>query len=836
MRKLIYSQCSLPDTQGQFEKINHYYIGNKNTEQEILAGLAKCDIYKFPTDQLLDQYCEGMTLVTVKHDGTGGLKISETQNSYACGFQSVISITELQVTHETAALLNDGTVKAIVSTNSNHALQYSLDGFYTWQYSNYFQNLAPGPYIMYVRDEEQTTSDSMPFVINPGPSGNPRYFSSYYDDLNRFTENKIFKKGYNGESEELTMDGNPVIFNVAGRGEDVYHAVKTKSAQLNIIAFRDFQFNEFFLGDERNYRYEQYKEGKLTYKGYILPDVYQEPYMHPPFAVSISATDGLQLLQYYPFAFDTGSRLTVDKSFKDLLIIILDKLDLSLPLVTMVNKYELNMPQGPEYDPLALAQCSPTAFMKDGKPMNCLEALQTILHAWNSRIYQSGGKWYVVRVNELDRERWFREYDHYGTMIASGEAGNFKTITKAPDGPVQYPIGVDRIFWVEARQQLTYKPACKRVITTYHGNGSYNHLPDGSFEEEAWRENGTLWSWDGSAKYERTETGSPSSTMLLEGGKYDLRLIGHSDTIQYATLLRSLPFNMDRRLEVSGWFLIECEDEYDVLTKTNPQLYCEIKCGDYYFNGGSWGTDQVFFNLIPVGATKFNEYIHIRLYGMPAPPVPAPCTVRLTQCVTAHYNVLAVRLNGLEFYEAETSISYEAFHKERIYKEESPKNYTEEHNSVIYLGDAVYNTQVGLTPDEIREGASYFRMNGSIRYNGSVKLLWREGREYQSNLNIPIDFSFVRKHSMDRYKNVSQPRQILNGALRGVLDMGTVLADISNPGRLFLPTGYSLNDKDCTYDGEWIEIWSKDEFGHLINYEGGYAVDYEGKRVRNYRY
>lgn len=397
---------------------------------------------------------------------------------------------------------------------------------------------------------------------------------------------------------------------------------------------------------------------------------------------------------------------------------------------------------------------------------------------------------------------------------------------------IQYPIGTDLVFWVHKSQMLSYQPAVKKVITHYDGSNEYNHLPDGDFEAQAWKENGRLWSWEGNAIYTREDTGSPPSPMTYRPGEYDLRLAGHSDSLEYATLLRSKPFWLDRKLGFVCFLLIECDDEYDLLGKTNPQLYCEINCGEYYYLGdqyqgeNGWSKTQAFVNLVFNGRIEFNEYMAANLGSIQAPPVPGLCTIRITQCVSEDYNVLGIRLNEITLAESAIGNRTKTITETKV----SEKKYTAEHESTIFLGDSFYN------PANPQETANNGRLNGSMRYNGVVNLTWVEAGAYQHNPNIPIDFRLTRKHALDRYENLSAPRQTITGTLRGVLDMGTVLDDVSNPGKSFLPTGWSFNDITCQYQGEWVEIWKKNQDSFLVDYEGNYCVDETGGKVMDYKF
>lgn len=379
-------------------------------------------------------------------------------------------------------------------------------------------------------------------------------------------------------------------------------------------------------------------------------------------------------------------------------------------------------------------------------------------------------------------------------------------------------IGADRIFWVHRTQLLSYRPAMKRVVSKYMRNGVYNYIPDGEFGLEAWDEHGRLRAWEGSAQYEQRESDN-------EGG-FDLYLPGKSSTFNYATVLRSAPFFLDRRAFFSTRYKIHCEEDITE-TKTNPAFYVEIKCGDYYYKNdfpnatfGEWTTTQTFNNLVTVGQfrLKFDEYLFFSLHEMPAPPVPALCTVRFTQAVSSDYLVTGLSIDRMHIAQSQFLESLKRFYVPFEKIEVNPKHYTEEHIAELHIGGPY---QYVGDPAETGEGSE--RISNTISVSGVHHgLLW-DGEWFQV------------KHAQDRYHNLHKPRQLLNGTLRGVLNFGDLLSDTSNPSKSFLCLGYTNNDKDCTYEGEWLEIGIGEE-SFLIDYQANYAVDYEDNKVTDYSF
>jgi hypothetical protein len=61
---------------------------------------------------------------------------------------------------------------------------------------------------------------------------------------------------------------------------------------------RDAAFIDFFTGDEHRFKVLVKKDDdSIIWQGYILPDLYSEPYKQVNFFVNFTATDGLARLR-----------------------------------------------------------------------------------------------------------------------------------------------------------------------------------------------------------------------------------------------------------------------------------------------------------------------------------------------------------------------------------------------------------------------------------------------------------------------------------------------------------------------------------------------------------
>lgn len=91
----------------------------------------------------------------------------------------IITLQGVAITHETCSGYGDGSIVFNVTTTSNCALRYSVDGNMTFQFANWFTDLTPGTYDAVIElDCNASCETSFQVVVNPGPAP-----TTWYKDL-----------------------------------------------------------------------------------------------------------------------------------------------------------------------------------------------------------------------------------------------------------------------------------------------------------------------------------------------------------------------------------------------------------------------------------------------------------------------------------------------------------------------------------------------------------------------------------------------------------------------------------------------------------------------------
>lgn len=228
-------------------------------------------------------------------------------------------------------------------------------------------------------------------------------------------ECQILQDGYAGASTEIEAQESPVIILYENVGDNKLQSLRGSKATLNLIATSQFQLEDLYTENEREYLVLVLRNGSVIWRGFIIPDGCKEQFMFTPYGISVNAVDGLGLLKNLSYAQNDGNFFLGKSSFLQVIYQCLDRVQVpDMELNTCVNIYEETMTQGDEYDPLLQAYVNEERYIKDDtfNPMNCEEVLTAILQEWTACIIQSEGKWWIYRPNEaaLSGTLVFRRY------------------------------------------------------------------------------------------------------------------------------------------------------------------------------------------------------------------------------------------------------------------------------------------------------------------------------------------------------------------------------------------------------------------------------------------
>lgn len=254
------------------------------------------------------------------------------------------------------------------------------------------------------------------------------YKMSYYNEFNVLTEVYIKKLDYEGATTEVNGGEDPLRMVMSGESSMKFQYIRGTSAEIDLISETDFQFISLHTSDFKQYKIEIYKATVLDWTGWILPDYYQEPYLEPPYVVTIHAADGLGILKNYDLIHSNGSNMFGRQDIRDVLNQIFLKIGTGLSLWENINIYEDNMDSTAADSMIDQSYLNTEIFYdKIGTPMNCYDALTEILKPFNAYITQSKGTWHIIRVptnKSIYTRRLWTWNDVIGLVYDSNEVHN----------------------------------------------------------------------------------------------------------------------------------------------------------------------------------------------------------------------------------------------------------------------------------------------------------------------------------------------------------------------------------------------------------------------------
>ena len=253
-------------------------------------------------------------------------------------------------------------------------------------------------------------------------------FELFFQDVEeRRFKVEILKKGYSGTVKSLVGSGNPVEIIWEGN-EDIYSPIIGSRCILNLMATETTDYDEFYRGDEREYKlkvlrqdttgafieaeqsiYSSYDgqwedENEVNFfqpiwEGFLVIDRFREQMIHKPYPIKLEAIDGLGTLDGFDAPFDTTDNSTTTDLFYHLTEIL--KLTGHEHQIYISN--DTRKDGGATNDTIFhdIVVDKYALFTKNLTFRTAKDVLKQILRITNSRIYHSFGRWYVVNNSTL---------------------------------------------------------------------------------------------------------------------------------------------------------------------------------------------------------------------------------------------------------------------------------------------------------------------------------------------------------------------------------------------------------------------------------------------------
>lgn len=457
------------------------------------------------------KFCDSTTLNTF----TGTLLSPSfpyiTRNQFANHSVCTVVVCDIQwvgnpaITAASSQFDSDGAV-TVEATTSKSGLRYGLQGSVLIQptyeslsnTSGTFTGLTSGIYTIWAVDSAQcaiSVQVTIPVNVSntPQPTVTGTYNEKYRMQFNSIHSNvtkrvKINERGFNGNFVEVKGGPDPFV-----RGKNLGSDINDKFSPLNptyaiitLVSERDLNYIGLFSQDDRKFRVDYEKpSGTLYWRGFIVPSVFSEPYStSAPYYTTIRVSDNLESLNEIEFRDRDGNKLKGDMTLMEILTLILDKLDLELPIRIGVNISEDNHTA---VAPFEQTEIDVTGFREDdGTPWDCGRVLKFIMPL-GATIRQDEGYWNIVRKEEETAQYNTRLYDSDGVFTSTG--------TKDPVLAISDPsLRINSIF---AHQDHTLEmvPAYGKISVLHKLFPKQSIIESSGFEADDETPTGGFYGW-----------------------------------------------------------------------------------------------------------------------------------------------------------------------------------------------------------------------------------------------------------------------------------------------------------------------------------------------------
>ena len=239
---------------------------------------------------------------------------------------------------------------------------------------------------------------------------------------------------------------------------------------------------DFTTLNDRKYFAKLYLNANLEWSGWVLSDNVQISYSTGRKELSFNAIDGLGLLKSIPLPVPAS---TDTNSINTLLYFIRLCLNgVVFPttpnIMTVCSYYATGMDDRTTHsysEPFNQTYLPYRTFIDTGVTyISSFDVLSNIVKSFGCRLFQAGGKWWIVAVNEFANENnWFTEYTYTGTVASSGN--NLNTLST-----IQGYVGnTSGLYFIDNSQLKIMKKGFNKVECNYNVSIADNYISNGNF-------------------------------------------------------------------------------------------------------------------------------------------------------------------------------------------------------------------------------------------------------------------------------------------------------------------------------------------------------------------
>ena len=368
--------------------------------------------------------------------------------------------------------------------------------------------------------------------------------------------------------------------------------------------------------NDRKYNAKLYIDSDLEWEGWVLSDSVQLGYSTGRRQLSFNAVDGLGILRDILLPIDPTVNSNQINSLLYYLNLCLNQIAFpdnpNLKIVCSYYASGMNDRATHSYsEPFSQTYLANRTFLNNFIYTDCLSVISNIVKSFGCRIFQAGGKWWIVAINEFANiNAYYTEYDYTGAVVSSG---TINTLTQIQG----YTGNTSNLYFIDNTQIKLLRKGYNKIQQSIGIPVADNYAPNGNFRPYSGNQ---VYNWDAYASSGASVTivDDPSYT----SAQYRLTKTSGSCFIQIEVAAGLSPakgpfINGNNSLDVSWIF-----QGQDLSASPRALVYMYITDGtiSYYWDGTNWIYNTITFMIVP--AYTGTSGSDINTYSFKTKPTP----------------------------------------------------------------------------------------------------------------------------------------------------------------------------------------------------------------------
>ena len=425
----------------------------------------------------------------------------------------------------------------------------------------------------------------------------------------------LAEDGYSGSV--IQYQGIHIDLQYIPNSDDPFESIF--ASQLNIVLDVTENINNIpnlVTLNDRKYNAKLYIDSDLEWEGWVLSDSVQLGYSTGRRQLSFNAVDGLGILRDILLPIDPTVNSNQINSLLYYLNLCLNQLAFpdnpNLKIVCSYYASGMNDRATHSYsEPFSQTYLANRTFLNNFIYTDCLSVISNIVKSFGCRIFQAGGKWWIVAINEFANiNAYYTEYDYTGAVFSSG---TINTLTQIQG----YTGNTSNLYFIDNTQIKLLRKGYNKIQQSIGIPVADNYAPNGNFRPYSGNQ---VYNWDAYASSGASVTivDDPSYT----SAQYRLTKTSGSCFIQIEVAAGLSPakgpfINGNNSLDVSWIF-----QGQDLSASPRALVYMYITDGtiSYYWDGTNWIYNTITFMTVP--AYTGTSGSDINTYSFKTKPTP----------------------------------------------------------------------------------------------------------------------------------------------------------------------------------------------------------------------